>query len=104
MSLIHKFKQGDNYFVLDVNTGAVHVVDELVYDILEDEKIRPKAEVMKALGNKYDKDELSEAYDEIQELAEEGVLYSEDQYEEIAKSSMDDRDYIKALCLNIINY
>ncbi|MDD5794438.1 thioether cross-link-forming SCIFF peptide maturase [Clostridium sp. HCP1S3_B4] len=103
MSLIHKFKQGDNYFVLDVNTGAVHVVDELVYDILEDEKIRPKAEVMKALGNKYDKDELSEAYDEIQELAEEGVLYSEDQYEEIAKSSMDDRDYIKALCLNIIH-
>ena len=103
MSLIHKFKQGDNYFVLDVNTGAVHVVDELVYDILEDEKIRPKAEVMKALGKKYDKDELSEAYDEIQELAEEGVLYSEDQYEEIAKSSMDDRDYIKALCLNIIH-
>ena len=103
MSLIHKFKQGDNYFVLDVNTGAVHVVDELVYDILEDEKIRPKAEDMKALGNKYDKDELSEAYDEIQELAEEGVLYSEDQYEEIAKSSMDDRDYIKALCLNIIH-
>jgi len=103
VSLIHKFKQGDNYFVLDVNTGAVHVVDELVYDILEDEKIRPKAEVMKALGNKYDKDELSEAYDEIQELAEEGVLYSEDQYEEIAKSSMDDRDYIKALCLNIIH-
>ena len=103
MSLIHKFKQGGNYFVLDVNTGAVHVVDELVYDILEDEKIRPKAEIMKALGDKYDKNELSEAYDEIQELAEEGVLYSQDQYEEIAKDSMDDRDYVKALCLNIIH-
>ena len=33
MSLIHKFEQGGNYFILDVNTGAVHVVDELVYDI-----------------------------------------------------------------------
>ena len=33
MSLVHKFKQGENYFVLDVNTGAVHVVDEMVYDI-----------------------------------------------------------------------
>lgn len=40
MSLIHKFKQGENYFVLDVNTGAVHVVDELVYDILDDSQLR----------------------------------------------------------------
>ena len=36
MALIHKFKQGENYFVLDVNSGAVHIVDELVFDILED--------------------------------------------------------------------
>ena len=44
MSLIHKFKQGENYFVLDVNTGAVHVVDELVYDILDDNKLKNKKE------------------------------------------------------------
>ena len=31
MALIHKFKQGENFFVLDVNSGAVHVVDELVF-------------------------------------------------------------------------
>ncbi|MBE6049122.1 MAG: thioether cross-link-forming SCIFF peptide maturase [Clostridium sp.] len=103
MALIHKFKQGGNYYVLDVNSGAVHIVDELVYDILEDEGIKPKAEVLKALKGKYDEVELSEAYDEIQELAEDGVIYSEDQYEEIAHSSMDDRDYIKAICLNVIH-
>lgn len=103
MALIHKFKQGDNYFVLDVNTGAVHIVDELVYDILEDDKIKTKTEIMKELKGKYDENEISEAYDEIQELAEEGVIYSSDQYEEIANSSMDDRDYIKAICLNIIH-
>lgn len=103
MSLIHKFKQGENYFVLDVNTGAVHVVDELVYDILDDNKLKNKKEVLEALKDKYNQEELSEAYDEIQELAEEGILYSEDQYEEIAHSSMDDRDYIKAICLNVIH-
>jgi len=103
LSLIHKFKQGENYFVLDVNTGAVHVVDELVYDILDDDKLKNKKEVLEALKSKYNEEELSEAYDEIQELAEEGILYSEDQYEEIAHSSMDDRDYIKAICLNVIH-
>ncbi|OOM78750.1 hypothetical protein CLPUN_17980 [Clostridium puniceum] len=103
MSLIHKFKQGENYFVLDVNTGAVHVVDEMVYDILGDDKLKNKKEILDELRGKYDLEELSEAYDEIQELAEEGILYSEDQYEEIAHSSMDDRDYIKAICLNVIH-
>lgn len=103
MSLVHKFKQGENYFVLDVNTGAVHVVDEMVYDILGDDKLKNKKEILDELKDKYDQEELSEAYDEIQELAEEGILYSEDQYEEIAHSSMDDRDYIKAICLNVIH-
>jgi len=103
LSLIHKFKQGENYFVLDVNTGAVHVVDELVYDILDDNDLRTKKNILEELKGKYNEDELSEAYDEIQELAEEGILYSEDQYEEIAHSSMDDRDYIKAICLNVIH-
>jgi uncharacterized protein len=103
LSLIHKFKQGENYFVLDVNTGAVHVVDELVYDILGENELKNKKEVLEELKEKYDKEELSEAYDEIQELAEEGILYSKDQYEEIAHSSMDDRDYIKAICLNVIH-
>jgi len=103
MALIHKFKQGDNYFVLDVNTGAVHIVDELVYDILEDEKIKTMKEIIEELKGKYSEAELVEAYEEIQELAEEGVIYSSDQYEEIAHSSMEDRDYIKAICLNIIH-
>ena len=103
MALIHKFKQGGNYFVLDVNTGAVHVVDEMVYDILDDDKIKNKKEILELLGDKYDREELSEAYDEIQDLAEEGIIYSQDQYEEIAHSSMDDRDYIKAICLNVIH-
>lgn len=103
MALIHKFKQGDKYLVLDVNTGAVHLIDELVYDILDDEKIKSKAQVLAELGNKYDKDELSEAYDEIQDLAEEGTIYSEDRYEQIAIDSMDDEDYIKAICLNVIH-
>ena len=103
MAFIHKFKQGDKYFVLDVNTGAVHVVDELVYDILDDDKLKEKVDVINELKGKYAEEEISEAYDEIQELVKEEVLYSKDQYEEIAHSSMDDRDYIKAVCLNIIH-
>lgn len=103
MALIHKFKQGNDYFVLDVNSGAVHVIDELVYDILDDERLESKEEVISRLQEKYASRDIEEAYDEIKELADEEILYSGDRYEEIAHSSMDDRDYIKAICLNIIH-
>ena len=103
MALIHKFKQGGNCFVLDVNTGAVHVVDELVYDILDVDKLKEKEEVLESLKGKYKESDVSEAYDEIKQLVDEEILYSPDRYEEIAHGSMDDRDYIKAVCLNIIH-
>ncbi|MCR6514126.1 MAG: thioether cross-link-forming SCIFF peptide maturase [Clostridium sp.] len=103
MALIHKFKQGNDCFILDVNTGAVHVVDELVYDLVDDEKLREKEVLLSELKGKYKEEELSEAYDEIKQLVDEGLLYTKDMYEDIAHSSMDDRDYIKAVCLNIIH-
>ncbi len=103
MSLIHKFKQGGKCFVLDVNTGAVHIVDELVYDLVDDNKLRSKEGLVADFGAKYGADVVEEAYEELQELVAEGILYTEDQYEDIAHSSMDDRDYIKAVCLNIIH-
>ena len=103
MSLIHKFKQGGKCFVLDVNTGAVHIVDELVYELVDDNRLRSKEELVADFGAKYGADVVEEAYEELQELVAEGILYTEDQYEDIAHSSMDDRDYIKAVCLNIIH-
>ena len=34
--MIHKFKQGDDFILLDVNSGAVHLIDELTFKILDD--------------------------------------------------------------------
>ena len=103
MALIHKFKQGDNFFVLDVNTGAVHIVDELVYDLVDDNELRDKEELIKEFGAKYGEETIKEAYEELLELIDEDILYSRDQYEDIAHSSMDYRYYIKSVFLNIIN-
>lgn len=103
MALIHKFEQGGNFFILDVNTGAVHIVDELVYDLVDVNGMKSKEELLEKLGSKHKLEAISEAYDEIMELVKEDMLYSKDNYEEIAHGSMDDRDYIKAVCLNIIH-
>ena len=103
MALIHKFKQGNDYYVIDVNSGAVHSVDELVYDLLDEDKLQSKEELIEKFSNKYSQEEISEVYDELKELMKEGMLYSLDLYENIARKSGQTPSYIKALCLNIIH-
>ncbi|MGE5626489.1 MAG: thioether cross-link-forming SCIFF peptide maturase [Solirubrobacterales bacterium] len=101
MAYIHKFIQGGDYYTVDVNSGCVHIVDELIYDILDEEKMATKEEIIERLKAKYQIDELEEAIDEVYELIDEGSLYSEDLYEKIAMDSENSTSYIKALCLNI---
>lgn len=101
MANVHKFIQGGDFYVIDVNSGCVHVVDELVFDILDAEGLKSKEEVVKRLKDKYEIIEIEEAYDEINDLVIDGGLYSEDLYEKIALDSGNSASYIKALCLNI---
>ncbi|WP_234119399.1 thioether cross-link-forming SCIFF peptide maturase [Clostridium hydrogenum] len=101
MALIHKFVQDGEMYVIDVNSGSIHIVDELVFDLLDEDNLKSKEELITRLKDKYSEKEISEALEEINELVSEEVLYSEDLYENIAKKSGDEPSYIKALCLNI---
>ncbi len=99
---IHRFHQGDNYIVLDVNSGGVHVVDKIVYDLLGFltpplENKLPEA-VAKALPE-YPREELDECYDEIYELYRDGILFSTDEYRKYAEMSV--KAPIKAMCLHV---
>ena len=102
MSLIHKFVQDNEYYVIDVNSGSVHMVDELVYDLLDESKLRKEEELIEAFKGKYEEEEIREALQDIKELISEGMLYSLDLYENIAMND-NSPSYIKALCLNIIH-
>ena len=102
MFLIHKFKQGNSFYVIDVNSGAVHLVDELVFDlIVKEDKLEPIEKVIERLSIKYKLEDIEEGYKELQELISTGVLYSADLYAEIAKTIEGSESFIKALCLNI---
>ncbi len=101
MSLIHKFRQGNDFYIIDVNSGAVHLVDELIFDLVNEDKLQGIDELKKGLSLKYSTTDIEEAYEEVSELINEGILYSKDLYEDIAKKSENSESYIKALCLNI---
>ncbi|MEG2017134.1 MAG: thioether cross-link-forming SCIFF peptide maturase [Clostridium sp.] len=103
MELIHKFRQGNDFYVIDVNSGAVHEVDELVYDVLDADKLKSVEELKEIYKDKYSVEEIEEVYTELKELVDEEQLYSKDLYEGIAMLSEKAEVAIKALCLNIIH-
>ncbi len=86
--MIHTFKLGDVHAVLDVNSGSVHMVDEIVYDILN-----------KQATGKYSEDEIHEAGLEIEELRREGLLDSPAAVEDYRPEF--NKPVVKAMCLHV---
>ena len=99
MPMIHKFKQNGMDIVLDVNSGIVHVVDDMTYDVLDYYKGDNREDVLKALDGKYDPAELGEVMDDLDELIGKGMLFAP--MDPNYKVAIEDRPIIKALCLNI---
>ena len=70
--MIHKYKLRGFNIVLDVNSGGVHVVDDLTYDLLD--IIEPPfetecpEEIINKLSDKYPSEEIASCYAEISEL------------------------------------
>ena len=79
--MIHQYKNNGYNIVLDVNSGSVHVVDDMVYDIIGLYENNTLEQITDALRDRYSVQDIKEAYEEIGELKEAGQLFTEDIYE-----------------------
>ena len=101
--MIHCFENNGMRIVLDVHSGAVHVVDELAFDLLshfsDSLPDTCPCDLIDALSARYPRDDILDTYAELLELQQGGLLYSEDDYEPYAKAlSMSP---LKAMCLHV---
>ncbi|MBD5499811.1 MAG: thioether cross-link-forming SCIFF peptide maturase [Lachnospiraceae bacterium] len=108
--MVHQYKNNGYNIVLDVNSGSVHVVDDVVYDIIpaveeilhkEMEKETAWRDILDRFKDKYQQTDLEEAFEEIWELKEKGLLYTEDIYEKYITDFKKRETVVKALCLHI---
>ena len=97
--LIHKFCLNDQHLVLDINSGAVHIIDEMVYDILDYYNIKSNEEIIELLSSKYIRENLVEALEEIEYLEENGILYTEDN--NLSNIKYNEENIVKAMCLHV---
>ncbi|WP_343309792.1 thioether cross-link-forming SCIFF peptide maturase [Blautia celeris] len=100
--MIHRYKNNGYNIVLDVNSGSVHVVDEVVYDMvgLLDEG-KSEEEILTALKDRYQEEDIKTALEECAVLKKEQMLFTEDVYEKAIDSFKDRPTVVKALCLHI---
>ena len=105
--MIHQFKQGGLCVVVDVFSGAIHLVDDVAYDIIALYETTEKEQIVNTLVEKYahenlSREEIGECYDEITELKEDGKLFSPDTFAPISNKLKEKTSgVVKALCLHV---
>ena len=88
--------------MLDVNSGAVHVVDDLTYQVIELFQKMDADSIVSSLKDKYDPAEIKEVIEEVNQLKEDGQLFTEDIYQPFVEEFQKNRQtVVKALCLHI---
>ena len=112
--MVHAYSLAGYNIVLDVNSGLVHVVDDIVYQIITRIDQYKEAGAIPAsyidfemdriideLKGSYPEAELKEACDEILELINGRELYTPDTYKNISGNLGKLNINIKAMCLHI---
>lgn len=112
--MIHQYKNNGYNIVLDVNSGSIHVVDDVVYAtlaMLDEEDANRYGEenfqrIASVLIDKYKEESITEAdmrdvFADLQELEENGTLFTKDVYKDGVIDFKNRQTVVKALCLHI---
>lgn len=112
--MIHQYQNNGYNIVLDVNSGSVHVVDKLAYDViacLEERNEFQTVETLQTeetysyllerLGQTYSEEELKEVLEAVCELTGQGQLFTRDIYENYIGEIKQRKTVVKAMCLHI---
>ncbi len=99
--MVHQYKNNGYNIVLDVNSGAVHVVDDAAYDVISLWETHSAEEIENCLAPVYGASQVREATDEVAALIKEEALFSKDIYEDSIANIKQRKTVVKALCLHI---
>jgi len=103
--MVHQYKLGGYNIVLDVCSGALHVVDDVTFDLIELFEGNSKEQIIRGLSKKYpsvSKEEILECFDQVLDLKGKGKLFSSDNFEKIAGTlKAKTSGVIKALCMHV---
>lgn len=93
--------------IIDQNSGCVHSVDEVAYDIITMYETKTKEEIKAYILDKYSdcedvtSSEIDICFDDIESLIADGRLFAKDTFEKEASSFKKRQGVVKAICLHV---
>ncbi len=106
--MVHQYQLNGCRIVIDANSGAIHSVDEVAYDLIALYEQHTHDELVSLMLDKYrgrpdvTEADLRECLEDIEELKRQGKLFSDDLYGQLA-GVLKERsgNVVKALCLHV---
>ena len=103
--MVHTFHCLDANIAVDVNSGAVHVLDQTAYDLLsllDGPMAEHCPDEVAAKLPQYDRESLNCAWEDLYQLQQQGLLFTDDTYIDPEAAVLMQKDApVKALCLHV---
>ena len=103
--MVHTFHCLDANIAVDVNSGAVHVLDQTAYDLLsllDGPMAEHCPDEVAAKLPQYDRESLNCAWGDLYQLQQQGLLFTDDTYIDPEAAVLMQKDApVKALCLHV---
>ena len=105
--MIHAYKLNGYNIILDQNSGCVHSVDPVAYDMITMYQDHDKEEIRRFILEKYkDQPDVTNAdidlcFEDIEALIADGRLFAEDTFEAVADQFKRRQGVLKAICLHV---
>ena len=103
--MVHTFHCLDAYIAVDVNSGAVHVLDQTAYDLLsllDGPMAEHCPDEVAAKLPQYNRESLNCAWEDLYQLQQQGLLFTDDTYIDPEAAVLMQKDApVKALCLHV---
>ena len=99
--MLHTFECLGQYILLDVESGAVHVVDELVHEVAKLYQENLSCEEIISRLPQFDAAEVAEAVEELDQLREDGLLCATTDPVELGEAAARNKNVVKSMCLHI---
>ena len=105
--MIHSYKMEGYNIIIDQNSGCVHSVDEVAYDIINMFETEPKEKIKAFILDKYSKcddvtpEDIDLCFEDIEALIKDGRLFARDAFENSALDFKKRQGVLKAICLHV---
>ena len=102
--MVHQYKLNGFNIVLDSNSGCIHAVDEVAYDMIAMYESTPHDEIREHIHKKHpdiSDSDIDEVFDDIKELKDSRQLFTDDIFAGSAPLFKKRQSVVKAICLHV---